>query len=67
MFVCLQGITILSKSIPDQAKAQNYPVTEENGLMVLQSPDGYKFYIENKDPNNNAGTVIYMCLIALHQ
>ncbi|XP_041348876.1 glyoxalase domain-containing protein 4-like isoform X2 [Gigantopelta aegis] len=56
------GITILGKAILDRAKAQNYPVTEENGKTVLQSPDGYKFHIENKDPDKDADPVVKVAL-----
>ena len=40
-----QGITIKSADILDRAKKNNYPVTQEDGQAVLQSPDGYKFFI----------------------
>lgn len=40
-----QGITIKSADILDRAKKTNYPVTQENGQSVLQSPDGYKFFV----------------------
>lgn len=40
-----RGITIKSESVLERAKKLNYPVGEENGQPVLQSPDGYKFFV----------------------
>ncbi|KAK7087145.1 glyoxalase domain-containing protein 4-like [Littorina saxatilis] len=40
-----RGITISSSEVLERAKKANYPVTEENGVSVLQSPDGYKFFV----------------------
>ena len=40
-----QGITIKSADILERAKKNNYPVTQENGQTMLQSPDGYKFFV----------------------
>uniref|UniRef100_A0A0K8UBX9 Glyoxalase domain-containing protein 4 n=1 Tax=Bactrocera latifrons TaxID=174628 RepID=A0A0K8UBX9_BACLA len=39
------GITIKSKETIERARSQNYPISQEQGLHVLTSPDGYKFYI----------------------
>lgn len=40
-----RGITIRSKEVLERAQKQQYPVTQEDGVSVLQSPDGYKFFI----------------------
>lgn len=39
------GITIKSKETIERARSQNYPISQEQGLHVLTSPDGYKFFI----------------------
>ncbi|XP_011190295.1 glyoxalase domain-containing protein 4 isoform X2 [Zeugodacus cucurbitae] len=39
------GITIKSKETIERAKSKNYPISQEKGLHVLTSPDGYKFFI----------------------
>ncbi|BFZ18556.1 hypothetical protein BsWGS_21595 [Bradybaena similaris] len=42
------GITIHSDTIVERAKKCGYPLTTENGVSILTSPDGYKFTIINK-------------------
>lgn len=43
-----QGITIRSKNVIERAKKNNWPITEENGVSVLQAPGGYKYYVINE-------------------
>ena len=43
-----RGITIKSKEAIERARKNNWPVSEENGLTVLQAPGGYKFIIINE-------------------
>jgi lactoylglutathione lyase len=47
------GLTLHSTTILDKAKELGYPVTSENGLSVVTSPDGHKFRIidqSSEDP-----------------
>lgn len=50
------GITIRSKEALERARADGWPVNEENGKYVLQAPGGYKYYVidepqpKDKDP-----------------
>lgn len=50
------GITIRSKEALERARADGWPVNEENGKFVLQAPGGYKYYVidepqpKDKDP-----------------
>ncbi|XP_015114094.1 glyoxalase domain-containing protein 4 [Diachasma alloeum] len=43
-----QGITIRSKEVIERAKKNNWPISEENGVSLLQAPGGYKYYIINE-------------------
>lgn len=45
------GINIETSGILERIKAQNYSFVEENGVYVLQSPDGYKFYVSEVAEN----------------
>lgn len=40
-----RGITVKSKEVLERAQKNQYPVVQENGQAVLQSPDGYKFFV----------------------
>lgn len=53
------GLTIRSKEVIERAKTLQYPVTDENGIAVLTSPDGYKFYILNEPQPIDQG-IIYV-------
>ncbi|XP_075220842.1 glyoxalase domain-containing protein 4 [Lycorma delicatula] len=50
------GITIRSSEAIERAKANDWPVTEENGLNLILAPGGYKFFLidepqpTDKDP-----------------
>ncbi|CAL7943099.1 unnamed protein product [Xylocopa violacea] len=39
------GITIRSREALERARADGWPVNEENGKFVLQAPGGYKYYV----------------------
>ncbi|XP_055843410.1 glyoxalase domain-containing protein 4 isoform X2 [Episyrphus balteatus] len=52
------GITIKSKEALDRAKSNNYPITKENNLDVLTSPDGYKFFVIDEPQPSNADPVV---------
>lgn len=41
------GMRIEMNGILERIKKQNYPFTAANGVYVLQSPDGYKFFISD--------------------
>lgn len=41
------GITIDSPKVIENIKKQNYPFQEVGGVYTIQSPDGYKFHIQN--------------------
>ncbi|XP_011306199.1 glyoxalase domain-containing protein 4 [Fopius arisanus] len=43
-----QGITIRSKDVIERARKNNWPMSEENGISVLQAPGGYKYFIINE-------------------
>lgn len=47
------GITIKSKGIIDRAKEQNYPFKVVDNVYVLQSPDGYNFYVNDEEQTTN--------------
>lgn len=40
-----KGITIQSKNVSNNIKSNNYESKQENGLLSVLSPDGYKFVI----------------------
>ncbi|XP_054730383.1 glyoxalase domain-containing protein 4 [Anastrepha obliqua] len=52
------GITIKSKEALERARSQNYPITEEEDLHVLTSPDGFKFFIIEEPQPQNADPVL---------
>jgi len=39
------GITIKSRESIERAKVQGYPLSAENGVTVVESPGGYKFFL----------------------
>ncbi|PVD32776.1 hypothetical protein C0Q70_08222 [Pomacea canaliculata] len=43
-----RGITISSPTVLSNAKNAGYPMKQENGYSILESPDGYKFYISSE-------------------
>lgn len=43
------GITIHSQDVIKNIKKHSYPSTEHDGVHTVQSPDGYKFHIVNKN------------------
>ncbi|XP_020282801.1 glyoxalase domain-containing protein 4 [Pseudomyrmex gracilis] len=47
-----KAITIRSKDVIERARANKWPVQEENGKFVMQAPGGYKYHIinEQKEP-----------------
>lgn len=47
------GISIKSSGIIDRAKEQNYPFSVEDKVYVLQSPEGYKFYVIDEPSNGD--------------
>lgn len=47
------GITIHSNAIISNATKLDWPVKEKEGKKYVEAPDGYKFYIENKEPLND--------------
>lgn len=52
------GITIKSKEALERAKANKYPITKENNLNVLTSPDGYKFFVIDEPQPSNTDPVV---------
>lgn len=55
------GVTIQSQEVLDRARANNYPIAQENNQSVLTSPDGYKFFIIAK-PQPTSDPVISVTL-----
>lgn len=51
-----QGITIVSSEAIANAKRLNWPVTSEDGLLVVKAPGGYKFYLIDRPQPTNAGS-----------
>lgn len=43
-----RAITIRSKDIIERARANNWPVHEENGKFVMEAPGGYKYHVINE-------------------
>ncbi|XP_015589815.1 glyoxalase domain-containing protein 4 [Cephus cinctus] len=43
-----RGITIRSKEAIERARANDWPVEEENGRFVVKAPGGYKYYLINE-------------------
>lgn len=52
-----QGITIVSSEAIANAKRLNWPVTSEDGLLVVKAPGGYKFYLIDRPQPTNADPV----------
>ncbi|KAL4224022.1 Glyoxalase domain-containing protein 4 [Mactra antiquata] len=42
------GITIQSTDVIENIQKHNYPYTEKDGIVSVQSPDGYMFHIVNQ-------------------
>lgn len=52
------GITIQSKGVLERAQQHKYEISDENGVSVLRSPDGYKFFVINEAEPVNDDPVI---------
>lgn len=52
-----RAITIRSKDIIERARANNWPIHEENGKLVMQAPGGYKYYIINEKHSTDSDPV----------
>lgn len=50
-----KAITIRSKDVIEKARANNWPIHEEDGKFVVQAPGGYKYYIVNEQSPTNSG------------
>lgn len=67
------GITIKSKETIERAKKLDWPMKEENELFLLESPDGYKFYIINEDQPKDRGIyfitifIIYLLIYIMYR
>ncbi|KAL0105933.1 hypothetical protein PUN28_015981 [Cardiocondyla obscurior] len=48
-----KSITIYSKEVIDRARANGWPVQEENGKFVVEAPGGYKYHIVNESSTNS--------------
>jgi len=48
-----KAITIRSKGIIERARANDWPMHEENGKFVLHAPGGYKYHIINEQSSNS--------------
>jgi len=48
-----KAITIRSKDVIERARANGWPMQEENGKFVLRAPGGYKYHIINEQPANS--------------
>jgi hypothetical protein len=62
------GLTVRSKEAIEKAKAQSWPLKEENGLHVLEAPGGYRFLLINEPQPTDRGvisTAWYSLLVAL--
>lgn len=46
------GMRIEMNGILDRIKKHNYPYAVENNVYVLQSPDGYKFFVNDVSETN---------------
>lgn len=59
-----RGITIRSREAIERAKAAAWPITQENGLSVVQAPGGYKFYlIDEPQPTDKGKPIDFKCKI----
>ncbi|XP_018302239.1 glyoxalase domain-containing protein 4 isoform X2 [Mycetomoellerius zeteki] len=52
-----KAITIRSKDVIEKARANNWPIHEEDGKFVVQAPGGYKYYIVNEQSPTNSDPV----------
>lgn len=60
----MAGITIRSKEAIERAKDAKYPYGYEDGIFVIASPDGYKFFILNEpQPKDSGGNFIHKNII----
>lgn len=50
-----KGITICSKNIIERARANSWPIHEDNGRYMMQAPGGYKYYIIDEERSANSG------------
>lgn len=48
-----RGITIHSKDVLQKAAANSWPVGDENGNKYVDSPDGYRFHVVEKDASGD--------------
>lgn len=48
-----KAITIRSKDVIERARANDWPMQEENGKFVMQAPGGYKYHIINEQSTNS--------------
>ncbi|XP_061162559.1 glyoxalase domain-containing protein 4-like [Saccostrea echinata] len=48
-----RGITIQSPNVLASAKQNNYTITQEGNKNVLTSPDGHKFFVEDKQSDGD--------------
>ena len=42
-----QGLTVHSPKVVENIKKNNYPFQEAGGIYTIESPDGYKFHIQD--------------------
>lgn len=59
-----KAITIRSKDVIERARANNWPMHEENGKFVMQAPGGYKYHIINEQPSTNSGKIYFIFLLS---
>ncbi|KAF7989990.1 hypothetical protein HCN44_008664 [Aphidius gifuensis] len=52
-----QGITIRSSDVIERAKKNNWPISYDNDIAVLQAPGGYKYYVINQPQSDNKDPV----------
>ena len=55
----IQGITVESSKVVENIKKHSYPCQEDCGKYTIQSPDGYKFHILNKQTTGGN----YICIL----
>lgn len=56
------GLTIRSSEALNRARSLNYPIHLENGVNVVYSPDGYRFYIIDEPQPINEDPVVRLTL-----
>ncbi|XP_026476938.1 glyoxalase domain-containing protein 4-like [Ctenocephalides felis] len=57
-----RGITIRSREALERAKANSWPIKEENGLKYLEAPGDYKYYILDEPQPTDADPVVKVSL-----